>query len=41
MKKKNLIMSVQVWGGGLKALTDMSAKNVSFFGPPPGPKVIT
>ena len=26
-----LIMSVKVRGGGLKALTDVSAKNVSFF----------
>ena len=25
------LMSVKAWGGGLKALTDMSAKNVSFF----------
>ena len=24
-------MSVKAWGGGLKALADMSAKNVSFF----------
>ena len=26
-----LIMSVRPWGGGLKALTDMSAKNIVFF----------
>jgi len=34
MKKKHtfvLIMSVKAKGGGLKALPDMSAKNVIFF----------
>ena len=28
-------MSVKAWGWGLKALADMSAKNVSFFLTPP------
>ena len=35
MKKKTYIiahMSVKAWGGGLKSLADMSAKNVRFFG---------
>ena len=25
-------MPVKAWGGGVKALADMSAKNLSFFG---------
>ena len=38
MKKKNYIivrMFAKPWGGGLKALADMSAKNVGFFGTAP------